>query len=106
MLWCLCHSVGVKEHSEDALVFETLTPKSILQRYVSQLREHQFIILSGPSGTGKSFLATRLAEHVVLMEGHSQSKQLILSFNVDNKSSKVIRTMNLPNSPQILSFWK
>lgn len=92
ILRSLCPSVGIKEHSEDALVFETLIPKPILQRYVSQLQEHQLIILSGPSGTGKSFLAAKLAEHVVLMEGHSLNKQLITSFNVDNKSSKVIRT--------------
>ncbi|KAF4094350.1 hypothetical protein AMELA_G00014100 [Ameiurus melas] len=82
---------GIEEHSEDALVFETLIPKPILQRYVSQLQEHRLIILSGPSGTGKSFLATKLAEHVVLMEGHSLNKQLITSFNVDNKSSKELK---------------
>ncbi|KAG7329608.1 hypothetical protein KOW79_007782 [Hemibagrus wyckioides] len=82
---------GVEEHSEDALVFETLIPKPILQRYVSQLQEHRFIILSGPSGTGKSFLATRLAKHVVLMEGHSLNKQLITSINVDNKPSKELK---------------
>ncbi|XP_060741830.1 neuron navigator 3 isoform X1 [Tachysurus vachellii] len=80
-----------EEHSQDALVFETLIPKPILQRYVSQLQEHRFIILSGPSGTGKSFLATRLAKHVVLMEGHALNKQLITTFNVDNKSSKELK---------------
>ncbi|GAA6074816.1 neuron navigator 3 isoform X1, partial [Tachysurus ichikawai] len=80
-----------EEHSQDALVFETLIPKPILQRYVSQLQEHRFIILSGPSGTGKSFLATRLAKHVVLMEGHGLNKQLITTFNVDNKSSKELK---------------
>lgn len=90
-MWILwCSSVDVKEHSEDALVFETLIPKPILQRYVSQLQEHRFIMLSGPSGTGKSFLAMKLAEHVVLMEEHSLNKQLITTFNVDNKSSKVM----------------
>ncbi|KAK3535288.1 hypothetical protein QTP70_007433 [Hemibagrus guttatus] len=82
---------GVEEHSEDALVFETLIPKPILQRYISQLKEHRFIILSGPSGTGKSFLAMRLAKHVVLMEGHSLNKQLITSINVNDKSSKELK---------------
>ncbi|XP_046705181.1 neuron navigator 3 isoform X4 [Silurus meridionalis] len=85
------HLKGVEEHSEDALVFETLIPKPILNRYVSQLKEHRRIVLSGPSGTGKSYLAMRLAEHMVLMEGHSLSKQLITSFNVDNKSSKELK---------------
>ncbi|TSQ92644.1 Neuron navigator 2 [Bagarius yarrelli] len=82
---------GVKENSEDALVFETLIPKPILQRYVSQLQEHRFVILSGPSGTGKSFLASRLAEHVVLKEENLLNKQLITSFTVDSKSNKEVK---------------
>uniref|UniRef100_A0A8B9KM87 Neuron navigator 2b n=1 Tax=Astyanax mexicanus TaxID=7994 RepID=A0A8B9KM87_ASTMX len=82
---------GVAENSQDELVFETLIPKPILQRYVSQLREHRRIILSGPSGTGKSFLATRLAEHLVLLEGRTLADRVIASFNVDNKSSKELK---------------
>uniref|UniRef100_A0A8B9KK44 Neuron navigator 2b n=1 Tax=Astyanax mexicanus TaxID=7994 RepID=A0A8B9KK44_ASTMX len=84
-------SVRLKENSQDELVFETLIPKPILQRYVSQLREHRRIILSGPSGTGKSFLATRLAEHLVLLEGRTLADRVIASFNVDNKSSKELK---------------
>ncbi|XP_049339950.1 neuron navigator 2 isoform X2 [Astyanax mexicanus] len=82
---------GVAENSQDELVFETLIPKPILQRYLSQLREHRRIILSGPSGTGKSFLATRLAEHLVLLEGRTLADRVIASFNVDNKSSKELK---------------
>uniref|UniRef100_W5L0I1 Neuron navigator 2 n=1 Tax=Astyanax mexicanus TaxID=7994 RepID=W5L0I1_ASTMX len=82
---------GVAENSQDELVFETLIPKPILQRYFSQLREHRRIILSGPSGTGKSFLATRLAEHLVLLEGRTLADRVIASFNVDNKSSKELK---------------
>uniref|UniRef100_A0AAR2JP08 AAA+ ATPase domain-containing protein n=1 Tax=Pygocentrus nattereri TaxID=42514 RepID=A0AAR2JP08_PYGNA len=84
-------SVRLKENSQDELVFETLIPKPILQRYVSQLREHRRIILSGPSGTGKSFLAMRLAEHLVLLEGRTLADRVIASFNVDNKSSKELK---------------
>lgn len=50
----------------DALAFETLIPKTILQRYVSLLLEHRRIILCGPSGTGKTYLADKLAEYLVL----------------------------------------
>lgn len=50
----------------DSLAFETLIPKSIVQRYVSLLLEHRRIILCGPSGTGKTYLAQKLAEHLVL----------------------------------------
>ena len=50
----------------DSLAFETMIPKSIVQRYVSLLLEHRRIILCGPSGTGKTYLAQKLAEHLVL----------------------------------------
>uniref|UniRef100_A0A8C7HMN4 Neuron navigator 2 n=1 Tax=Oncorhynchus kisutch TaxID=8019 RepID=A0A8C7HMN4_ONCKI len=79
---------GVCEHSQDSLVFETLIPKPLLQRYVSQLHDHGRIILSGPSGTGKSFLASRLAEHMVLRERREVTDGTIATFNVDHKSSK------------------
>ena len=45
----------------DSLAFETLTPKAIVKRYVSLLLEHKRIILSGPAGTGKTFMANRYA---------------------------------------------
>ncbi|XP_016409886.1 neuron navigator 2-like [Sinocyclocheilus rhinocerous] len=82
---------GVNSQSEDSLVFETLIPKPMLQRYVSLLQEHRRIILSGPSGTGKSYLAHRLAEHVALREGKLPSESNIVTFNVDHKSSKELR---------------
>uniref|UniRef100_A0A4W5K969 Neuron navigator 2 n=1 Tax=Hucho hucho TaxID=62062 RepID=A0A4W5K969_9TELE len=82
---------GVCENSQDSLVFETLIPKPLLQRYVSQLHDHGRIILSGPSGTGKSFLASRLAEHMVLREGREVTDGTIATFNIDHKSSKELR---------------
>ncbi|KAJ8344343.1 hypothetical protein SKAU_G00316720 [Synaphobranchus kaupii] len=82
---------GVSVHSQDSLVLETLIPKPVLQRYVSLLQEHRRIILSGPSGTGKSYLASRLAEHMVLREGRPLADGLIATFNVDHKSSKELK---------------
>ncbi|XP_058859105.1 neuron navigator 2-like isoform X4 [Acipenser ruthenus] len=82
---------GVSEHSQDCLVFETLIPKPMLQRYVSLLSEHRRIILSGPSGTGKTYLANRLAEYLVLKEGRELTDGVITTFNVDHKSSKELR---------------
>nr|XP_021327536.1 neuron navigator 2 isoform X7 [Danio rerio] len=82
---------GVNSQSQDSLVFETLIPKPMLQRYVSLLQEHRRIILSGPSGTGKSYLAHRLAEHLALQEGKLPSDSNIVTFNVDHKSSKELR---------------
>lgn len=80
---------GVNSQSQDSLVFETLIPKPMLQRYLSLLQEHRRIILSGPSGTGKSYLAHRLAEHLALREGKLPNESNIVTFNVDHKSSKV-----------------
>ncbi|KAG8125891.1 hypothetical protein E2320_021070, partial [Naja naja] len=59
---------GIVENSLDGLVFESLIPKPILQRYVSLLIEHRRIILSGPSGTGKTYLANRLSEYMELRQ--------------------------------------
>ncbi|XP_051004565.1 neuron navigator 2 isoform X1 [Acomys russatus] len=82
---------GLSENSLDSLVFESLIPKPILQRYVSLLIEHRRIILSGPSGTGKTYLANRLSEYVVLREGRELTDGVIATFNVDHKSSKELR---------------
>ncbi|KAF2979323.1 hypothetical protein EK904_012490 [Melospiza melodia maxima] len=83
--------VSVCENSLDGLVFESLIPKAILQRYVSLLMEHRRIILSGPSGTGKTYLANRLSEYMVLREGRELAEGIIATFNVDHKSSKELR---------------
>ncbi|KAG1938164.1 neuron navigator [Pimephales promelas] len=87
-------SVKLKDLSDgslDSLAFETLIPKPVLQRYISQLEKHRRIIFSGPSGTGKSFLASRLAEYMVRKEGKHLEHQAIATFNVDNKTTKELK---------------
>ncbi|XP_054862826.1 neuron navigator 3 isoform X22 [Amphiprion ocellaris] len=82
---------GVKENSIDSLVFDTLIPKPIIQRYLNLLMEHRRIILSGPSGTGKSFLAAKLAEYIISQMGQEVTEHNVASFNVDQNSSKDLR---------------
>ncbi|VDI40973.1 Hypothetical predicted protein, partial [Mytilus galloprovincialis] len=82
---------GTKQNSVDSLAFETLIPKSIVQRYVSLLLEHRRIILCGPSGTGKTYLAQKLAEHLVLRSGKELTAGSVATFNVDHKSAKELR---------------
>lgn len=80
---------GVEENSLDSFVFDTLIPKPITQRYFNLLMEHHRIILSGPSGTGKTYLANKLAEYVIAKSGRKKTEDAIATFNVDHKSSKV-----------------
>ncbi len=62
---CRAIEVHLREDSVDALAFETLTPKSVVQRYILLLQEHHRLILSAPAGTGKTFMARRLASYLV-----------------------------------------
>ena len=63
-LWFI--SAGAEQSCVDSMSFDTLVPKSILQRYVSLLMDHRRIILCGSSGTGKTYLARRFAEHLII----------------------------------------
>ncbi|KAM9072377.1 neuron navigator 3 isoform 7-T7 [Megaptera novaeangliae] len=82
---------GVEENSLDSFVFDTLIPKPITQRYFNLLMEHHRIILSGPSGTGKTYLANKLAEYVITKSGRKKTEDAIATFNVDHKSSKELQ---------------
>ncbi|XP_077527536.1 uncharacterized protein LOC144138901 isoform X2 [Haemaphysalis longicornis] len=82
---------GTAQSSVDALALQTLIPKCVVQRYVSLLTEHRRIILCGPSGTGKTFLAQKLAEYLVLRSGRELAAGSIATFSVDHKSAKELR---------------
>ncbi|KAE8623221.1 hypothetical protein XENTR_v10005542 [Xenopus tropicalis] len=85
----LLHLKGLKERCVDLLVFESLIPKPMLQHYVSLLLKHRRLLLSGPSGTGKSFLAHRLAEYLVERSGREICEGIVTAFNMHQQSCKV-----------------
>lgn len=92
-------SVGLREKCVDSLVFETLIPKPMMLHYISLLLKHRRLVLAGPSGTGKTYLAQHLAryllhrsrtdsyeaEHEPCLLGRSEA----VSFNMHRQSPKV-----------------
>ncbi|OCT94602.1 neuron navigator 1 isoform X2 [Xenopus laevis] len=84
----LLHLKGLKERCVDLLIFESLIPKPMLQHYVSLLLKHRRLLLSGPSGTGKSFLAHRLAEYLVERSGREICEGIVTAFNMHQQSCK------------------
>ena len=65
---CICAATVAdwQNATVDLLAFETLVPKALLQQYISLLVDSKRLIFSGPSGTGKSYLAARLAQYIIL----------------------------------------
>ena len=49
------------------------------------------IILCGPSGTGKTYLAQKLGEYLVQKSGKDLTESSILTFDVDQKSTKDLK---------------
>lgn len=63
-----------------SLAFDSLIPRSIVHRYISLLTEHRRLILCGPSGTGKSYLARKLAEFLVNRSQRGNPTEVIATF--------------------------
>ncbi|XP_032144610.1 neuron navigator 1 isoform X6 [Sapajus apella] len=79
---------GLKEKCVDSLVFETLIPKPMMQHYISLLLKHRRLVLSGPSGTGKTYLTNRLAEYLVERSGREVTEGIVSTFNMHQQSCK------------------
>ncbi|XP_056094364.1 neuron navigator 1 isoform X5 [Rhinichthys klamathensis goyatoka] len=79
---------GVEDKCVDSLVFETLIPKPMMQHYISLLLKHRRLVLSGPSGTGKTYLTTRLTEYLLERSGRDPSPGLITTFNMHQQTYK------------------
>ena len=73
------------QNSIDSLCYDTLVPKNVLQRYISLLLDYKNLLFCGPNGTNKSYIARKIAEHLV----KRQNKDLetsIAYFDVENRS--------------------
>ncbi|XP_016312636.1 neuron navigator 1 isoform X5 [Sinocyclocheilus anshuiensis] len=79
---------GLKEKCVDVLVFESLIPKPMMQHYISLLLKHRRLILSGPSGTGKTYLTNRLAEYLVERSAREVTPAITTTFNMHRQSCK------------------
>lgn len=94
---------GLKEKCVDSLVFETLIPKPMMQHYISLLLKHRRLVLSGPSGTGKTYLTNRLAEYLVERSGREVTEGIVSTFNMHQQSCKVAASWEPgPAQPPVL----
>jgi neuron navigator 2 len=93
------------QNALDFLCYDTLVPKSVMQRYVSLLLDFKNLLFCGPNGTNKSYIARKIAEHLV--KRHNKSIETSIAYlNVENKSSKELKQylnniVELPSPDQI-----
>ncbi|ESN91030.1 hypothetical protein HELRODRAFT_116410 [Helobdella robusta] len=80
-----------RDGSVDSLSFESLIPKSILQRYISLMAEHKCVVFYGSSAVGKSYLARKLAQHLVLSSGKEMRPSSISTLQVNHSSQEDLR---------------
>lgn len=72
-LYILLQGVG-------SLTFDSLIPRCIVHRYISLLTEHRRFMICGPSGTGKTYLARKLAEFLVMRSQRGNITEAIATF--------------------------
>ena len=67
-IWISFHG-GTDRGSLEDLAFLSLLPRATLAQYVATVCKYQRALIVGPAGSGKTFLASRLAEYLVLRAG-------------------------------------
>ena len=58
---CVQCTAGDNDDCVDQLSFETLISTALLSRYMSLLKQYHRLVVCGPNGTGKTYLALALA---------------------------------------------
>jgi len=76
----------------DMLCYETLVPKSRMHGYISLILEFKNLLLCGPSGTCKSYLARKLGEFLVRRVG-ADLETSIVCVNVGEKSATELKEL-------------
>ena len=70
------------------LSFISLLPRTTLQTWTGMMTKYQRVVISGPSRSGKSFLATKMAEYLVLRSGEELRPDSVVSFRADRASAQ------------------
>uniref|UniRef100_A0A5S6Q6L2 Calponin-homology (CH) domain-containing protein n=1 Tax=Trichuris muris TaxID=70415 RepID=A0A5S6Q6L2_TRIMR len=79
---------GPEQNAFDSLAFQTLMPKSVVQRYASVLLDQRRVILSCPIPMNLNDLAISLAEYCVTRVDPSRGRNAIAIFNGKGGASK------------------
>ncbi|XP_074645059.1 cortactin-binding protein 2-like [Tubulanus polymorphus] len=59
---------GWEDNCQDSLAYEMLLPATTLQNYLRLAEQYRSVVFYGPGGTGKSYLARRLADCIQTKE--------------------------------------
>ncbi|KRZ39163.1 Neuron navigator 2 [Trichinella pseudospiralis] len=83
----LLHLRGAVQGAFDALAFETLIPKPVVQRYATLLLEHRRVILSRTCGADRHTLARSLVRHCVLKSNGVWRDDAVFTFDANEPNS-------------------
>ncbi|XP_022081265.1 cortactin-binding protein 2-like isoform X2 [Acanthaster planci] len=82
------HLCGIDAGRLDQLAYETLIPTATLQNYVRLIEQYKSVVFYGPAGTGKTLLASRLAEYVKTKQHQLNLKSTIHHIALHSKMNQ------------------